>query len=77
MPMVVAPNPAVNEVTFRNIAAGDEVSLQDLTGREVANGKAVTTALQLTVSGLPAGMYVARQMRRGAVVGTVQVSVVK
>lgn len=77
VPMVVAPNPTTGTATFRNLSAGDEVRLMDMTGRAVAEGKANGSTLTLSLEGRPAGLYLAHHVRKGAVVATVQVSVTR
>ena len=77
MPMVVAPNPTQGEARFLNLLPGDVVRLTDLAGRLVAEGTAVAQQLTLSLEGRPAGLYLATHVRRSAVMGTVQVSVVR
>ncbi len=77
MPMVVAPNPTQGEARFLNLLPGDVVRLTDLAGRLVAEGTATANQLTLSLEGRPAGLYLATHVRRNAVVGMVQVSVVR
>ena len=76
-PMAVAPNPTSGSARFVNLSAGDAIRVTDLTGRLVAEGTSTGTTLSLPMEGSAAGLYLATQMRGGAVVGTAQVSLVR
>ena len=57
---MVYPNPCADQLVVSGLNRGDEVSLYDLTGRQLQHQPAKETKLELEMNGLPPGTYILR-----------------
>jgi hypothetical protein len=57
------PNPATNSVTVENIEKGAEISICDLSGRELMKRHASSTSEKIDITGLVKGFYLVRITR--------------
>ena len=58
--VMVYPNPCADQLVVSGLNRGDEVSLYDLTGRQLQHQPAKETKLELEMNGLPPGTYILR-----------------
>jgi hypothetical protein len=56
----VYPNPATDNVTIANLAAGSIVNIMDITGKSVYKNVATGTVMNVTTANFPVGLYVVR-----------------
>lgn len=67
--MVLYPNPAQGQVTFKHLPIGAQLNLINMLGEVVLETKTETTTHTLDVSSMPKGMYLV-QVKNGATITT-------
>jgi len=61
----IYPNPATNQVTISGIKAGDMITVNDISGRQVMQLRAVSQTQTIDISTLRAGVYVVTTNQSG------------
>jgi hypothetical protein len=67
--VAVSPNPAMDQVTFSNVAAGATITMFDLSGKVVMSAVAASTTTEMNIAALEVGTYIYR-VNAGDVVST-------